>query len=103
MRLLAQTRADVRRAVPDRLMLAHPDTRGTMPGWKKDDRVPNTLRFKVRQLDDGFVAVTFHVPCHAANELWSKLGPGKQRDLITCFEKAHVFMDCQQAFERSEA
>lgn len=35
MKLLAQTRSDMRRAVPDRLMLAYPSTKRAMPGMEK--------------------------------------------------------------------
>ena len=103
MQLLAQTRADVRRAVPDRLTLAYPDTRGRMPGWTAKDRVPNSLRFKVRKDGDRFVATVFHVPCRPADALWNELSADKQRTFITCFKAAHAFMDHQQAFKRTEA
>ncbi|MFT4256088.1 MAG: hypothetical protein QM599_03895 [Pseudoxanthomonas sp.] len=101
MRLLAQTRADLRRAVPDRLMLAYPDTKGTMPGWGKDDRVPNSVRFKVRRVDGGFIAVVFHMSCRPADELWNKLRPQQQQGFITCFTSAHAFLDRQNTFTRS--
>lgn len=74
-----------------------------MPGWKKDDRVSNSLRFKVRLAGDQFVAKVFHVPCRPADVLWDKLRPEKQRGFIACFKAAHAFMDRQQAFMRAEA
>lgn len=101
MRLLAQTRADLRRAVPDRLMLAYPDTRGRMPGWNKDDRVPNSLRFKVRHEDGRYVAVIFHMPCRPAKTLWEKLDSEKQKGFVACFSSAHSFLDRQNALMRA--
>lgn len=103
MRLLAQTRADVRRAVPDRLMLAYPDTKGVMPGWSKDYRVPNSLRFKVRSAGKQFVAVGFHMPCRPSDALWNKLTPAKQRSFIPCFSSAHAFLDRHPQFKRAGA
>ncbi len=102
MKLLAQARADMRRAVPDRLMLAYPDTKATMPGWKKNDRVPNSLRFKVRTEGEQFVAVIYHMPCRPAGELWKKLSPQKQQGFVTCFSAAHAFLDRHQQFNRAE-
>lgn len=102
MRLLAQTRADMRRAVPDRLMLAYPDTKATMPGWGKNERVPNSLRFKVRAQGKQFVAVVFHMPCRPSEELWQKLTPQKQQGFVTCFSTAHAFLDRHQQFTRAE-
>lgn len=102
MRLLAQTRADMRRAVPDRLMLSYPDTKATMQGWKKDDRVPNSLRFKVRTDNGKFVASIFHVPCHPADTLWEKLSAQKQKGFIDCFSAAHAFLDRNQKFNRAK-
>lgn len=100
MNLLAQARVDMRRAVPDRLMLAYPDTKATMPGWDKNDRVPHSLRFKVRSEGSQFVAVIFHMPCRPADELWEKLSPEKQKGFEATFAAAHAFLDTQQKFKR---
>lgn len=102
MRLLAQARADMRRAVPDRLMLAYPSTKASMPGWSNTDRVPHSLRFKVRAQGDQFVAVVFHVPCRPADELWRKLPSHKQQGFAACFASAHSFLDRHQQFNRAE-
>ncbi|MFA5631691.1 MAG: hypothetical protein WC997_09280 [Porticoccaceae bacterium] len=102
MRLLAQARADMRRAVPDRLMLAYPSTKGMMPGWGNNDRVPHSLRFKVRSSEAGFVATVFHMPCRPADELWKKLSPQKQQGFIPCFSAAHAFLDRHPQFHRAE-
>lgn len=102
MRVLAQTRLGMRRAVPDRLMLAYPDTKASMPGWGKNDRVPNSLRFKVRNDGGQFVAVVFHVPCRPAEVLWQKLSPHKQDQFMACFAAAHAFLDKQPSFQRAK-
>jgi len=101
MHSLAQARAGMRRAVPDRLLLAYPDTRGVMQGWAKNERVPNSLRFKVRKIDDQFIGVIFHMPCRPAEALWEKLTPQKQKELPTNFAAAHGFLDNQ--FNRADA
>ncbi|MEX0618062.1 MAG: hypothetical protein WDZ76_04830 [Pseudohongiellaceae bacterium] len=100
MKLLAQARADMRRAVPDRLMLAYPDTRDTMKGWGKNDRVPNSLRFKVRSGGKQFIALIFHMPCRPGAELWQKLSTQKQQGFVACFSAAHAFLDKHQQFHR---
>jgi len=102
MKLLAQVRADMRRAVPDRLMLAYPSTKGTMPGWGNSDRVPHSLRFKVRPEGAQFVAVIFHMPCRPADALWKKLTRQKQQGFPATFAAAHAFLDRQQHFKRVE-
>lgn len=103
MKLLAQTRADMRRAVPDRLMLAYPSTKGAMPGWVSNDRVPHSLRFKVRTEGKAFVAVIFHMPCRPADMLWNKLSPQKQQGFPATFAAAHAFLDRHTNFERAGA
>ncbi|MDF1589033.1 MAG: hypothetical protein P1P93_07755 [Gammaproteobacteria bacterium] len=103
MNLLAQTRADMRRAVPDRLMLAYPDTKSSMPGWDKNARVPHSLRFKVRSEGKNFIAVIFHVPCRPSDELWKKLTAQKQQGFIGCFSTAHAFLDRHAQLHRGEA
>lgn len=102
MRMLAQTRADLRRNATDRLVLAHPDTKRTMPGWEKDDRVPNSLRFKVRAEGSHYVASVFHMPCRPAQQLWDKLRAEKQDDFLTGFAAAHAWMDRQSGYSRVE-
>jgi CRISPR-associated protein Cmr1 len=101
MKLLAQARADMRRAVPDRLMLAYPSTKGVMPGWKNTDRVPHSIRFKVRSEGKQFVAVIFHMPCCPASELWQKLTPQKQQGFLVTFAAAHAFLDGHAQFNRA--
>jgi len=100
MLLLAQARAGLRRAVPDRLMLAYPDTKAQMPEWGRNERVPNSLRFKVCSEGRQFVAMIFHLPCRPADHLWQKLQPAKRQGFIDCFAKAHVFLDQHEKFHR---
>ncbi|NLC36893.1 MAG: hypothetical protein GX772_10705, partial [Alcaligenaceae bacterium] len=103
MRLLAQARADMRRYVPDRLMLASPSgTRETLPGWDKNERVPNSLRFKVRSEGARFIAVIFHMPCLPADSLMQKLRSHSKQDFIRCFTKTHEFLDQHSQFQRAK-
>lgn len=102
MRVLAQTRADLRRAVPDRLMLAYPSTRGSMPGWANSDRVPHSIRFKVRRDGEHFIATAFHLPCRPAEQLWKALPEQKRQGFIGCFSAAHSFFDRHSHFKRAE-
>lgn len=100
--LLAQLRADMRRAVSDRLLLAHPNTKSHMDGWDRNTRVPHTMRFKIRQEAKTFVAMVFHVPCRPPDDLWKKLNSGKQKQLEQVFAEAHRFMDGHKAFQREQ-
>ena len=103
MRLLAQLRADMRRAVSDRLLLAYPSTKGNIPGWSRQVRLPHTLRFKVRTEGNTFVATVFHVPCRPPDWLWNALQADKQKQLGQVLAQAHRFMDGQAGFQREEA
>lgn len=98
MKLLAQLRAGLRRAVPEPLMLACPANKRTMPHWKSDDRVPNSLRFKVRSDGTQFKALVFHMPCRPKDELWGKLNAETQKGFLDCYAKAHAFLDGNQQF-----
>lgn len=101
MKLLAQTRVDMRRAVPERLLLAYPSTKMSIHEWSNQSRVPHSIRFKVRKHQSGYVAVVFHMPCRPAEELWRKLPPQRQKQLIPSFVAAHAFMDKHNDFKRS--
>jgi CRISPR-associated protein Cmr1 len=49
--------------VHDRHWLSYPVTRHNVNDWKRKNlRLPNQLRFKVRHTDDGLVGVIFHMP-----------------------------------------
>lgn len=49
--------------VHDRHWLSYPITRHDVNDWKRKNlRLPNQLRFKVRETDDGLVGVIFHMP-----------------------------------------
>jgi CRISPR-associated protein Cmr1 len=100
MKLLAQTRSDMRRAVPDKLMLAYPSTKGAMHGWTNNDRVPHSLRFKVRAVGKEFVALAVHLPCRPSDSLWNKLSSQKQQGFPATFAAAHAFLDKHPHFNR---
>ncbi len=93
MKILAQARADLRRAVPERLILAHPDTKRTMDGWEKNARVPNSIRFKVKKKNKQYVARIFHIPCRPGGKLWTALTQKKKQEFVDCFKAAHAFLD----------
>jgi CRISPR-associated protein Cmr1 len=49
--------------VEDRLWLSYPVTNHSVKAWGRNARLPNQLRFKVRNTDNGkLVGVIFHVP-----------------------------------------
>ncbi|MBK7251278.1 MAG: hypothetical protein IPI06_10525 [Gammaproteobacteria bacterium] len=100
MLLLARLRADLRRNVSDRLLLAYPDTKASMPGWRGTDRVPHSLRFKVRRRGEGYVGAIFHAPCRPSDALWSRLSPEKQQQLPEVFQEAHDFLDSRDELTR---
>lgn len=77
MTLLARVRLGVRRQFPlqgsgaspgDRLWLAYPVTKAKQASWDplkgvRSGRIPNSLRFRLRESAQGLRAVVFHVPC----------------------------------------
>ena len=100
MNLLAATRARMRRKVPDRSMLAYPGANQAMPGWSSDDRVPNSIRFKVVRVGNNngqFQARIFHIPCRPAQSLWRGLSLNKQQGFQDCFQIVHAFLDSEES------
>ncbi len=105
LRLLAQTRLDMRRSVRYRWMLAYPLTGfNDAIGWGADVRVPHSIRFKVRARGEQYVAAIFHIPCRPAEELWNRLPRDKQRldEFVDCFGSVHRFLDKHSQFHRVE-
>lgn len=102
MKLLAQLRAELRRSVRDRLLLAYPSTRAFMQGWKATDRVPHSLRFKVRRRQGQYLGVVFHTPCRPSDDLWRRLSSEKQRQLLVVFQEAHAFFDGRDELARCD-
>lgn len=104
-RTLAQVRARVRREVPERCLLAYPDTSRVLPEWGRQKRLPNSLRFKVVQDPSGGLrGEVFHLPCRPADELWKKLAQtDKEQLLSTVWLDAHDYLDEESALERLSA
>lgn len=100
LQLLAQARADMRRKVRDGLLLAYPSTGGIVKGWGSNDRVPNSMRFKVRRSGQAFAATIFHVPCRPPDRLWNALTADNRSNHPECFKDAHKFLDGHAQFGR---
>jgi CRISPR-associated protein Cmr1 len=90
-------------ASPDlRHWLAYPVTNHNVTSWKvdrRDLRLPNSLRFKVRPTPDGKLrGVIFHVPCRPP--------PAFKPDLATIqqvWQRVHTFLDAAKNLERIAA
>lgn len=104
-RALAQVRARVRREVPERCLLAYPDTSRVLPEWGRQERLPNSLRFKVVEDPDGLLrGAVFHLPCRPSDELWEKLTQtDKEQRLRAVWTDAHEYLDEEDALERLSA
>ena len=83
----------------DRHWLAYPVTNHSVRGWGSY-RLPNTLRFKVRQCEGRkVVGVIVHIP-HAPPE---KTRSDKDRiKMIRVWQKVHNFLDLEESLERSQ-
>lgn len=106
-RALAQIRAQVRREVSERCLMAYPVTRHALDGWGNRDRLPNSLRFKVVENGDGrLCGEIFHLPCKPADSLWEKwrkADADKKRCLINVWKDAHEYLDEENKLERLSA
>jgi len=75
--------------VHDRHWLSYPITRHDVNDWKRKNlRLPNQLRFKVRSTEDGLVGVIFHMPHKPPAEFGSK-----PQDLERIWEQVHRHLD----------
>lgn len=81
MQALAQVRADVNRlgrSDEERCLLSYPVTRKFQRGWRDQDRLPNSLRFKVIEQDGKLYGDIVHLPCRPSDELWRRASqPGE--------------------------
>jgi len=83
--------------------LSHPVTEHNVRPWKqgrKQGRLPNSLRFKVRADDDGRLrGVIFHVPCLPPPQLFHP-----DADAIKqVWQQVHAFLDGRDDLHRSPA
>lgn len=72
---LAQLRSDLNRhfgASNERSLLSYPITNKSVSGWNKNDRLPNSLRFKVVEEQGQLYGLVFHMPCRPKDDLWGE-------------------------------
>lgn len=99
---LAGVRAGMRRSVGNALALAFPGTGARMPGWGNNDRLPHSIRFKVRGKDSGAVASVFHVPCRPSDVLWDKLPQSERSRFLENYRQAHSYLDRHPQLHRAQ-
>ena len=86
------------RAPEERHWLSYPVTNHSVKGWGKQ-RLPNSLRFKVRQNKNGkLYGVIFHMPCRPPREFQPD-----PNTLIPIWRQVHRFMDKNPVLQRSQA
>ncbi|MDN5938442.1 MAG: hypothetical protein L0H83_07240 [Salinisphaera sp.] len=107
MKSLARLRSDLNqqfRSSSDRSLLSWPVTKKELPGWGSNDRLPNSLRFKVVEKQGQLHGLVFHVPCRpkddSDNNLWGK-HPYDQAGLERLWARVHQQLD--QNFPRVSA
>lgn len=82
----------------DRHWLAYPITKHGTRAWDRGDRLPNSLRFKVRTNgEDKLVGMIFHVPCRPPSQFRPDLGA-----ITSVWKRVHKFLDNQQDLQRCE-
>jgi len=75
--------------VEDRHWLSYPITNHTTKAWNRNARLPNSLRFKVRQTENGqWVGVIFHVPCRPPEEFDPDMGA-----IQAVWQNIHTLLD----------
>lgn len=90
----------------DRHLLSYPVTKHTTNAFDRNARLPNSLRFKVRQADSGKLhGVVFHMPCKPPAEVWNRqreqLANGQ---LERVWQEVHEYLgDSAQALTRIPA
>lgn len=102
MRALGQLRSDVNRKFGDtenRSLLSYPVTKKNLQRWSGNDRLPNSLRFKVVEEGDQLQGLVFHIPCRPEDELWGK-HPHDQAKLETLWSHVHRHLDSANDLQR---
>lgn len=94
---LAQLRSELNRGVSsaaERGLLSFPITKKNVHGWSNQDRVPNSLRFKVIADGEQRRGLIFHMPCQPGNGLWQK-HPQSDRphSLVDFWQSIHAQLD----------
>lgn len=104
---LADVKKSLRKELPvdgkppdERHWLAYPVTDSNVPAWGKDARLPNSLRFKVRQNTRGwYYGLVFHMPCRPPREPFDP----KPSELERVWTKVHRHLDGSGALKRTAA
>lgn len=92
-----------------RCLLSYPVTDRSQAGWAPSDRVPNTLRFKIRPAGrdetgyTGYVGQIAHFPCRPVDRLWQELTAADQRRFPALWERLHDTLDHWNTLERVTA
>lgn len=81
--------------VEPRHWLSYPVTKHSVQAWGQNARLPNQLRFKVREDGDQLVGVIFHVP-HLPPPAFA---PNRSA-IEKVWQKVHQFLDAQQGLAR---
>ena len=69
--------------------LAYPVTKHSVDSWGGNARLPNSLRFKVRQTPDGrLVGVIVHMPCKPPSEF-----APRENELLRVWQQVHSYLD----------
>jgi CRISPR-associated protein Cmr1 len=85
--------------IHDRHWLSYPVTGHDVNDWKRKNlRLPNTLRFKVRPTADGLVGVVFHMPHKPPAEFGSS-----PQTLERVWRQVHSHLDQSTALQRTNA
>lgn len=98
---LGRIRKDVNTQIDDRCLLSYPVTKKSQPGWSNQDRVPNSLRFKVVDAEgDGKAGLLFHMPCRPSDDLWKRLNDNARRAYPKVWRAVHEILDETPSLER---
>jgi CRISPR-associated protein Cmr1 len=85
--------------IHDRHWLSYPITRHDVSDWKRKNlRLPNQLRFKVRATDNGLVGVIFHMPHKPPSEFGSST-----QTLERIWRQVHSHLDQTATLKRIAA
>ncbi len=82
--------------VEDRHWLAYPVTHHVTRSWNRNDRLPNSLRFKVIAADGGLRGRIFHVPCLPPPQFRPD-----RRAIERVWREVHAFLDSTKGVERT--
>jgi len=77
--------------------LSYPVTNHSVNSWDRNARLPNSLRFKAWQGEDGnLYGLIYHMPCKPPEPFRAR-----ENTLISLWGKVHEYLDSQDNLERS--